>query len=34
LGYVVADNGRLKALGWRQEVDLGLGLQKLAVACA
>jgi nucleoside-diphosphate-sugar epimerase len=29
LGYVVADATRLKALGWRQQVSLEQGLQKL-----
>jgi dTDP-6-deoxy-L-talose 4-dehydrogenase (NAD+) len=30
LGYVVADNSRLKSLGWKQETNLASGLGKLA----
>lgn len=32
LGYVVADASKLRALGWRPEVDLNLGLTRLLAA--
>jgi nucleoside-diphosphate-sugar epimerase len=32
LGYVVADNARLKQLGWQQRVDILQGLKKLSAA--
>lgn len=30
LGYVVADNSRLRQLGWRQQVEILQGLKQLA----